>query len=179
MQNEEKQPYNVDLIYIEIAYPLAKGAIAAMKDMCKIDAHLDKPQVFPLDSPPPQKDIAVVSGFITSGYFGCITLAFSEAVYLKIMGAMLGEKFTALNPQLIDGATELYNVIFGRAKQACFKKGIQIYRIVPAIVHSPNLQFSYLTTGRSYMLPIVTALGTFSMEVSAEANTILNVKEKG
>lgn len=66
----------------------------------------------------PSGEIGVVTGMIGvhGKVSGFVTVNLSEGVALKAVGGLLGESFTKLSPQVVDGAGEITNIVTGGIK---------------------------------------------------------------
>jgi chemotaxis protein CheX len=82
---------------------------------------------------------------------------------------MLGENQSEIINEMQDAAGELLNIIFGQAKALLNdNKGYTIQKAIPTVVRGQSLQVHHLTRETAVILPFVTNLGDFHIEVSLE-----------
>lgn len=107
-----------------------------------------------------------VTGYIaisSSGYTGSFLICFPEATYLNVMGKMLGETYTAITQEILDGTAELTNMIFGQAKISLNERGHGIEMALPQITQSvPTFR------GRSLIVPFKSDFGDFFVEFARD-----------
>jgi CheY-specific phosphatase CheX len=107
-----------------------------------------------------------VTGFIaisSNGYTGSFLICFPEATFLKVMGKMLGENYTSISKEILDGTAELTNMIFGQAKITLNEKGHGIEMAFPQITQSvPTFN------GRSLIIPFKSDSGDFFIEFARD-----------
>ncbi|MGK5086379.1 chemotaxis protein CheX [Bdellovibrionota bacterium FG-2] len=148
--------------------PFVDGTIHTLKIQCSLEAKHDKPFVKGQKEQPPF-EIAGVIGLTSQAFTGSITICFPEKVYLTMMSNMLGETFTAITKDLQDGAAELLNIIFGQAKSVLNQQGYTIQKAIPTVVRGTNLTTTQLGGGPVIVLPFLTSVGEFHIEICTEA----------
>jgi CheY-specific phosphatase CheX/anti-anti-sigma regulatory factor len=65
---------------------------------------------------------------------GFVVFSFPAPTFLHIMSGMLGEELNSITSDLIDGAGELTNMIFGHAKVALNEKGHGLQMALPLVI---------------------------------------------
>ena len=78
---------------------------------------------------------------------------------------MLGEEFTTLNSEIIDGAGELTNMIFGQAKITLNEKGYGIKTALPSVIAGKDHSLNAMTKGPVVVVPFTTPKGNFFVEI--------------
>jgi len=68
-------------------------------------------------------DISGLIGIISDAFTGSVVISFPEETFLKVMSKMLGEEYTKIDQDIVDGAGEITNMIFGQAKIVLNEKG--------------------------------------------------------
>ena len=78
---------------------------------------------------------------------------------------MLGEEYQEISKDIIDGAGELTNMIFGQAKVTLNQKGYGIQTAIPSVISGKNHSLSALTKGPIVVIPFSTEAGPFFIEI--------------
>ena len=149
--------------------PFVDGTVNTLNVSCNIKAVHAKPFIKGT-VPQPSFDIAGVIGLTSQKFTGSITICFPSIVFLTIMSNMLGEKYTAINKDLQDGAAELLNMIFGHAKAVLNQQGHTIQKAIPTVIAGTDLQTSHTSKGKVMVLPFKTEVGEFHIEISTAEN---------
>ena len=84
---------------------------------------------------------------------------------------MLGEDFQEISKDIIDGAGELTNMIFGQAKVSLNQKGYGIQTAIPSVISGKNHTLSALTKGPVVVIPFSTESGPFYVEVCVSSQS--------
>ena len=127
--------------------PFIEGTLNTLKVQCKIDSTPEKP--FIKGSDPAKEnsmvvDIAGVIGVTSTSFIGNFTLCFPEALFLTLMGNMVGETFTEMNEDVESGAGELLNIIYGTVKTVLNSQGYSLQRAIPTVVRGKNILMAQL-----------------------------------
>lgn len=110
-------------------------------------------------------DVSGVIGVVSESFNGSVVISFPEATFLKVMGGMLGETYTTLSQDIIDGAGELTNMIFGQAKIILNDKGYGIKTALPSVVSGKDHKLQALTKGPVVVIPFDSNAGPFFVEI--------------
>ncbi len=110
-------------------------------------------------------DVSGVIGIVSEAFVGSVIISFPEKTFLKIMSNMLGEDVKEINQEIVDGAAELTNMIFGQAKVVLNNKGYGIKSAIPSVISGNNHSFSTLTKGPIVVVPFNTEYGGFFIEI--------------
>jgi chemotaxis protein CheX len=135
-----------------------------LKTQCGIEAHGGKP-FFKGKGEQSPCAIAAVLGINSPKFDGSLIVAFSEPVFLKLMEGMLGEKFTAITTEMEDGAAELLNIIYGRAKATLNDAGYKLEKAIPSVVRGKGLTTKTASQEPAVVLPFTTEVGDFYIEI--------------
>lgn len=111
-------------------------------------------------------DISGVIGLTGEQMNGTVVITFPETTFLSLMSKMLGEEFKELNPDLHDGAAEITNMIFGKAKVELNEKGYGFKMAIPSVVTGKNHSIQNKSTGPRVAIPFESGVGPFTVEVS-------------
>ena len=152
--------------------PFLDGTITTLKVQCQMDATMTKPYIKGAgEEKPGDVDIAGMLGITSDQFKGSMSLCFPEKTFLAIMGNMLGETYTAITPDVEDGAGELINIIFGYAKRVLNERGCTIQKALPSIVKGKSITVHHLSRGPIMILPFVTNNGPFHIEIATSPAT--------
>ncbi len=144
--------------------PFLTATINTLKVQAQIkteagQVYVKKPQEFI------QGDISGVIGIVSESFNGSVVITFPEKVFLKIISNMLGEEYTKIDNDIVDGAGELTNMIFGQAKVTLNEKGYGIKTAIPSVVTGKDHTLSGLTKGPIVIVPFTTEFGPFFVEI--------------
>ncbi len=113
-------------------------------------------------------DISGIIGVVSDSLNGSVIISFPEDTFLAIMSNMLGEVYTSLNEDIVDGAGELTNIIFGQAKITLNEKGYGIRAAIPSVVKGKNHELLSQTKGPVVVVPFESSAGPFVVEICIE-----------
>ena len=152
---------------IEFVDPFLTATIHVLKVQAAVEATagkvgLKKPGVLT------SGDISGIIGVVSDTFNGSVIISFPEKTFLKIMSNMLGEEYTVINKDIVDGAGELTNIIFGQAKITLNEKGYGIQTAIPSVVSGKNHMLSVQTRGPVVVVPFESSLGPFVIEICME-----------
>ncbi len=110
-------------------------------------------------------DVSGVIGIISDTFDGSVVISFPEKTFLKVISSMLGEEYTKIDQEIVDGAGELTNMIFGQAKIVLNEKGYGIKTAIPSVISGKDHSLSALTKGPVVVVPFTTPYGKFFVEI--------------
>jgi chemotaxis protein CheX len=110
-------------------------------------------------------DISGIIGIVSESFNGSVVISFPEVTFLHVMSSMLGEVYTKIDKDIIDGAGELTNMIFGQAKIVLNEKGYGIKTAIPSVISGKNHSLSAFTKGPVIVVPFETNVGNFIVEI--------------
>ena len=110
-------------------------------------------------------DVSGIIGIVSDSFNGSVVISFPEKTFLKIISSMLSEEFTKLNKEIIDGAGEITNMIFGQAKIVLNEKGYGIKTAIPSVVTGKDHTLSAMTRGPVMVIPFESNMGSFFVEI--------------
>lgn len=114
-------------------------------------------------------DVSGIIGIVSDAFNGTVIISFPEKTFLKVMSSMLGEEYTKLEKEIIDGAGELTNMIFGQAKVVLNEKGYGIKTAIPSVITGKDHSTSSLTKGPIVVVPFSSPVGEFFVEICLSA----------
>lgn len=117
-----------------------------------------------------KKAMGDVSGIIglTGSKSGAVVLSFSASAACDIIGAMLGENFDELSPEVSDAVGELTNMISGDARRRLAAMGLSFEAGIPTIVHGKGHEIESVTKGPVIAIPFTINGHDFVVEASFE-----------
>jgi chemotaxis protein CheX len=110
-------------------------------------------------------DVSGIIGVVSETFNGSVVISFPESTFLKVMSGMLGEECLELNKEIIDGAGEITNMIFGQAKIVLNEKGYGIKTAIPSVISGKEHSLSALTKGPIVVVPFQSNAGEFFIEI--------------
>ncbi len=134
----------------------------------KIQAEIDVvPGVFEVAKTKDQGicDISGFIGIICNNFNGSVIISFPEKTFLNVLSRMLGEDITSIEPDNMDGAAELTNMIFGQAKASLNEKGFGLKMALPSVVLGKPDSFLSLHTGPAILVPFKSKHGDFFVRI--------------
>ncbi len=114
-------------------------------------------------------DVSGIIGVVSDSFNGSVVISFPEQTFLKIVSSMLGEEYHEINKDILDGAGEITNMIFGQAKVNLNEKGYGIKIALPSVVHGKNHSLSSQTQGPIVVIPFESTAGIFHVEICLSA----------
>lgn len=110
-------------------------------------------------------DISGVIGIISETFNGSVVISFPEKTFLGVMSGMLGEEFTSISQDILDGAGEITNMIFGQAKIVLNDQGYGIKTALPSVVSGKDHTLQSVTKGTVVVVPFTSEIGNFFVEI--------------
>lgn len=110
-------------------------------------------------------DISGVIALVTDIFKGTVVISFPENTFLKIMSRMLGEEYLKITNEIIDGAGEITNIIFGQAKIILNERGFGIKTALPSVVVGGDQGAASGTNGAGIAIPFESDAGPFYVEI--------------
>lgn len=95
---------------------------------------------------------------------GSMAISFEEKCFLGVMSRMLGEEVTQLTPDVVDGAGELCNQIFGITKKNLNEQGMDIQPAIPSVITGAGHRIKHMSQGPILAVRFDTASGPFVIE---------------
>ncbi len=111
-------------------------------------------------------DVSGVIGIVSDTFNGSVIISFPEATFLNVIGSMLGETYTELNKEILDGAGEITNMIFGQAKITLNERGYGIKIALPQVITGKGHSLSAMSKGPTVVIPFTSPAGDFFVEIS-------------
>lgn len=110
-------------------------------------------------------DVSGIIGVVSETFNGSVVISFPEKTFLKVMSGMLGENCMELTKEIIDGAGEITNMIFGQAKIKLNEKGYGIKTAIPSVISGKEHSLMALTKGPVVVVPFTSNVGEFFIEI--------------
>jgi len=145
--------------------PFILGIIETLKIQCSVVPRVGKPYnrgKKHLDD----IDIAAEIKLTSQAFQGTLAICFPENTFLKIMEGMLGEKFPEIDDDLVDGAGELLNIIFGFAKRILNDNGHDIEIAIPNVFMGEEIGKRDQSQANVGLIPFSSDAGNFYMEIA-------------
>lgn len=114
-------------------------------------------------------DVSGIIGIVSDSFNGSVVISFPEETFLKVMSGMLGEEYKELSKDLLDGAGEITNMIFGQAKIVLNDQGYGIKTALPSVVSGKNHSLTAVTKGPVVVVPFSSTAGDFAVEICLSA----------
>lgn len=148
----------------EFVNPFLTATLHVLKVQAQIEANAGKIYL----KKPEDKfvgDISGIIGIVSESFNGSVIISFPAPTFLKVMGGMLGEVYTEINQDIMDGAGEITNMIFGQAKIVLNEKGYGIKTALPSVVTGKDHSLSTATKGPVVVVPFTSSAGDFFVEI--------------
>ena len=110
-------------------------------------------------------DISGIIGIVSESFNGSVIISFPTQTFLNVMSGMLGEVYTEINQDILDGAGEITNMIFGQAKIVLNEKGYGINIALPSVVTGKDHSLSSMTKGTVVVVPFTSTAGDFFVQI--------------
>jgi CheY-specific phosphatase CheX len=130
-RREPKGKADIDMKFIE---PFIAATRETISGMCSLS--IESGELIPRNhAETRQYDLAALVVLKSDAFSGAIVIGFNKASYLKILSSMLGEEIQGEVVELADGASELLNIIYARAKKDLNEKGYGLKTAIPTLAH--------------------------------------------
>jgi chemotaxis protein CheX len=110
-------------------------------------------------------DVSGVIGIVSETFNGSVVISFPEKTFLKVMSGMLGEDIQTLSQDILDGAAEITNMIFGAAKVTLNERGYGIKIALPQVISGKGHSLSTNSKGPTVIIPFTSSAGDFFVEI--------------
>lgn len=148
----------------EFINPFLNSTLHVLKVQANIESHAGRVYLKKRDENL-LGDVSGVIGIVSDSFSGAVIISFPEKTFLKVMSEMLGEEYTELNKDIIDGAGEITNMIFGQAKLVLNEKGYGIKTALPSVVSGKDHCLTSNNAGPSVIVPFESTAGNFFVEI--------------
>lgn len=148
----------MDVSYVN---PFIKSTIETFNKMLNIDCSAGKLSL--KNNEVHTYDITGVIG-LSGEAAGSICLSFPQEIAFKAVSALLGVQITAMSDDVTDGIGELVNIVAGNAKQYLTNYKLSIS--LPKVIVGNNLSTASVRGVPTIVVPILSSLGEFAMEIS-------------
>ena len=113
-------------------------------------------------------DISGVIAIVCDSFHGNLIISFTETTFLNIMNKMMGTDYKKIDAEIVDGAAELLNIIFGQAKKTLNTTGYRLQHTIPSLVTGKNHSVGTRSSCPVVVLPVKSTSGDFRIEISIE-----------
>lgn len=110
-------------------------------------------------------DISGIIGIVSDQFSGSVSITFPENTYLNLMMRMLGERIYSYDGEIRDGAGEIVNMIFGKAKIVLNNSGFDFQTALPSVVTGKNHRIVSPNNCLVVVIPFDTDIGKFFVEI--------------
>lgn len=100
---------------------------------------------------------------------GTVCLAFPSATAMKLVGRFLDQDIVVMNEDVVDGVSEIVNIVAGSAKAKLGSGGgVPIELGLPTVVRGNNYTVEYASNTVWLEVPFESDLGEFTLRVTFE-----------
>lgn len=110
-------------------------------------------------------DISGVISVVGEKINGSFAITFPESTFLKVISKMIGEDYKELTNDLLDGASELTNIIFGQAKVILNEKNYGLKMAIPTVVSGSGHILSSFCKSQVMVIQFNSELGPFFIKI--------------
>lgn len=110
-------------------------------------------------------DVSGVIGIVSDSFNGSVIISFPEKTFLSVMSGMLGEEYKEITKDILDGAGEITNMIFGQAKVTLNERGYGVKVALPQVISGRNHSLSAMSKGPTVIIPFSSSAGDFFVEI--------------
>lgn len=152
------------MIDINFVNPFLGATLNVLKVQAGIEAEPGKISLKKAGEPL-KGDVSGVIGIVSETFNGCVVISFPENTFLKVMSGMLGEDLTEMNQDIVDGAAEITNMIFGQSKVVLNERGYGINIALPQVVTGKGHSLQSMNKGPTVLIPFKSTAGEFFVEI--------------
>jgi len=146
---------------VEYINPFIQSTIDTFDRMLELKINAGKPALKTDSSP--LYDISAVIG-LSGSITGNAVFSCPKEVALKIVSSFIKEEIKIVGPDLVDGMSEIINIIAGAASGQFKDKSVSIS--LPNVVIGQNHDIKGRTMDMSICVPFTTKFGEFSLEIN-------------
>ena len=152
-------------INVDIIQSFASATAEAFEQMCNLDLETKKPYIKKVGT-----SIWGVSGVIgiTGDVAGVVVMTLPEETALKAIAAFIGETYTKIDADVVDGIKELTNIIVGTAKAKLDDRGYQYNFSLPKVVVGHNYITDQGENSNVIVIPFNSEIGEFILDISVK-----------
>ncbi len=152
------------MIDINFVNPFLGATLNVLKVQASIEAQPGK-ITLKQSGEPLKGDVSGVIGIVSDTFKGNVVISFPESTFLKVMSNMLGEEYTEISQDIVDGAGEITNMIFGQAKVVLNERGYGVQIALPQVITGKNHMLSNQSKGPTVIIPFNSTAGDFFVEI--------------
>ncbi len=152
------------MIDINFVNPFLGATLNVLKVQAQVEA---QPGKIALKQPGEclRGDVSGVIGIVSDTIKGSVVISFPETTFLKVMSNMLGEEYKQISQDIVDGAGEITNMIFGQAKVILNERGYGVQIALPQVITGKNHMLSTQSKGPTVIIPFSSTAGDFFVEI--------------
>lgn len=155
------------MIDINFVNPFLAATLHVLKVQAQVEATPGKVYLKKDNPTTLSGDVSGVIGIVSETFNGTVVISFPEETFLKVMSNMLGEEYTELSKDILDGAGEITNMIFGQAKITLNERGYGIKIALPTVVSGKGHTMQGTTkNGPTVVIPFTSPAGSFFVEIT-------------
>jgi chemotaxis protein CheX len=98
---------------------------------------------------------------------GSVSMSFPKETALAVCNKFMSADYKDLNPDILDAVGELVNIVAGNAKKELTEFNITIS--LPSVIVGPNHEIVEPKGAFSFVVPLLTSLGSFHLAVSLKS----------
>ncbi len=152
------------MIDINFVNPFLGATLNVLKVQASVEAQPGK-ITLKQSGEPLRGDVSGVIGIVSDTFKGNVVISFPESTFLKVMSNMLGEEYTEISQDIVDGAGEITNMIFGQAKVVLNERGYGVQIALPQVITGKNHMLSTQSKGPTVIIPFKSTAGDFFVEI--------------
>ncbi len=96
---------------------------------------------------------------------GSMSLTFTNASVLGIVGNMFGEELGEVNKDVIDAVGEMTNMVCGQGRKGMAEFGLNYSGAIPSVVTGENHVIKHVSSSAILAIPCTTAFGPVIVEI--------------
>lgn len=145
--------------------PFLSSTKKVLKVQCFMDINPQKPHLKKATDPLLLGDVSGIITINSETFTGTLAISMSEAIFIKIVGNMLGEEIQKIEEKNVDLVGELSNMILGQAKIELLGLGYSIQSALPSCVWGKDHKIKHFGGGQCIVLPFDTEAGVLYIEI--------------
>ena len=146
--------------------PFVDATLNVLRTMAQTDASVGKP--FLKRGNVTWGEVTGIIGMASEEVNGNMVVSFDAPAILKIVSAMLMERFVEIDKDVVDAVGEITNMICGGTKKVLAEQGYAISMASPLVVTGKDIKLSQLGEAPVISIPFSVEGGRFVVEANLQ-----------
>lgn len=163
-------PVPATTVNVDFINPFLAAVSTVLQTMSSINPTPRRPLLKSDELPP--GDVTGIIGMTSLGCNGSMAFVLPQSCALEIVSKMMGQTYSELEADVIDGIGELTNQICGQAKKGLGERGYRFQLSIPNVIRGKEHVVEHMTGAPIIVVPFQVESGVFYIEASFEHRSL-------